>query len=170
MSNKTVQNVVYTLIGMAIMVPLMTIYNKYLIYIKFMEFPLTASAFWGSVGTGICQRLPVVFILQYFIVQNVAAKQTQKHTRPDDDWIYKSIIRTGFSILILCPTLSLYANVLLVLDGTLNSIPAFIGNWLPKLVINWPYAFFLQVFIAGPLNRAIFMAIMKRHNKKLAVK
>lgn len=161
MSNKKVQDLVYTFIGVTIMVPIMTVFNKFIVYTEFMEFPLTTPAFWQAVGVGICQRYPVVFLLQYFIVQNVAAKQTALHTRPDDDWIYQSIIRTGFSILILCPTLSLYANLLLVLDGSITSVPAFLNNWLPKMVMNWPFAYFVQVFVAGPLNRAVFMAVMR---------
>lgn len=166
MSNKKVQDLIYTFIGVTIMVPIMSTFNKFIIYTEFMEFPLTTAAFWKAVGIGICQRYPVVFLLQYFVVQNVAAKHTALHTKPDDDWIYQSIIRTGFSILILCPVLSLYANLLLVFDGTLNSIPAFINNWLPKMVVNWPFAYFVQVFIAGPLNRAIFMAVMRRRKVK----
>lgn len=168
MSNKTVQNVVYTLIGVTIMVPIMTIYNKFIMYMDFMEFPLTNPAFWKAVGIGICQRYLVVFLLQYFIVQNFAAKQTALHTRPDDDWIYQSIIRTSFSIAVLCPTLSLYANFLLVLDGTLSSFPAFINNWLPKMVVNFPFAYFVQLFVGGPLNRAIFMAIMRANKTSTA--
>ena len=161
MSNKTLQNIVYTLIGVTIMVPIMSIYNKFLVYADFMEFPLTTPAFWKAVGIGICQRYPVVFPLQYFIVQKFAAKQTALHTRPEDDWIYQSLIRTSFSILILCPALSLYANLLLVLDGTLPSFPAFLNNWLPKMVVNWPFAYFVQLFFAGPLNRAIFLALLR---------
>lgn len=168
MSNQKVQDLVYTFIGVTITVPIMTIFNKFIIYVDFMEFPLTNPDFWKAVGIGFCQRYPVVFPLQYFIVQRVAAKQTALHTRPDDDWIYQSIIRTGFSIMILCPVLSLYANLLLVFDGTLTSFPAFLNNWLPKMVMNWPFAYFVQVFVAGPLNRAGFLAVMRAYKARSA--
>lgn len=68
----------------------------------------------------------------------------------------------------LCPTLNLYANFLLVLDGTLTSFPAFLNNWLPKMVMNWPFAYFVQLFFAGPLNRAIFLALMRAHKARSA--
>ena len=166
LKTKTAQNVVYTLIGVTIMVPIMTIYNKFLVYSTFIEFPLTSPVFWRAVGIGICQRYPFVFPLQFFVVQRFAEKQTAKHTSPGDDWIYVSIIRASFSILILCPVLSLYSNLLLVLDGTLRSFPAFLNNWLPRMVLNWPFAYGVQLFFAGPLNRAIFLAILRRCRPK----
>jgi hypothetical protein len=170
MSAKKKQDLLYTFIGVTIMVPIMSLYNKFIIFKNFMEYPLSSPAFWKAVGIGICQRYPVVFLLQFFVVQNVAEKQTARHTKPDDDWIYVSIIRTGFSILILCPVLSLYAHLLLILDGTITTFSAFMDSWLQKLVINWPFAYMVQVFIAGPLNRAIFLAIMRSSKKRSMAK
>ncbi|MCD8366422.1 MAG: hypothetical protein LUC48_00115 [Clostridiales bacterium] len=168
MSEARKNDLIYTIIGVAIMVPIMTTFNKYLVYSQWMEYPLTTPAFWQQVGIGICQRLPVVFPLQFFVVQNYAARKTEEHTHPDDSWVVKSIIRVGFSILILCPVLSLYSNLILVIEGNITSVAGFINNWIPKMVQNWCFAYFAQVFVAGPLNKHLFGLYMKHKMAKAA--
>lgn len=166
MSKKTKLDLIYTIIGVAIMVPIMTTYNKYLVFKDFMDLPLTTGAFWFAVLIGICQRLPVVFPLQFFLVQKYAERKTAEHTRPDEDVYIKMAVRTAFSILILCPVLSLYSNLILVFDGTVTSFPAFLNNWIPKLVVNFPFAYMIQVFVAGPLNLHVFRIVMRHFGKK----
>lgn len=164
MKEQTKNDLIYTIIGVLLTVPVMTIFNKYLVYSQWMEFPLTTGSFWIQVLIGIGQRIPVAFVLQFFFAQRFAEKHTNLHVKPGDDEIYVRAVRTGFTTVFMCPVMSFYANLLLVFEGNVTSAPVFINNWIPKMAINWVYAFFIQTFLVGPLNKKLFLiAIRKRH-------
>lgn len=59
-------------------------------------------------------------------------------------------------VCLMCPTMSLAATILFKDPGA-NIIPI----WLETTALNFPMAFFWQIFFAGPLVRTIFGAIFK---------
>jgi hypothetical protein len=130
----------------------MSLFNKVLSAGSF-----TADSF-RQAGIAWFQRAPLAFILQFFFVQKFAGKMCAKY--PTDNKMVYYVIRTGFSVLIMCPIMSLYSNIIYV-----GLSPDLIFNWLPKMVLNWPFAFFVQIFLLGPWNRFLFRAIFERQAK-----
>jgi hypothetical protein len=148
MPKTTVQRLIFTIIGVFFMVIVMALYNK----------SIVAGAFTWSIFSQLplafCQRAPLAFILQFFIVQNFAGKMSAKY--PTDNKLLYNAIRTGFTVLIMCPVMSLYSNILY---GGLSI--DLILLWITKMVQNWAFAFFVQIFLLGPWNRFLFGLIFK---------
>ena len=51
----------------------------------------------------------------------------------------------------MCPSMSFIATILY--DG-INA--QFISNWFQKIVFNFPFAFFIQMFLVGPVGTICF--------------
>jgi hypothetical protein len=148
MPKTTAQKLTFTSIGVFFMVIVMVLYNKSIVTGAF-----TWSVF-GQLPLSFCQRAPLAFVLQFFIVQNFAGKMSAKY--PTDNKLLYNAIRTGFTVLIMCPVMSLYSNILysgLSIDLILL--------WITKMVQNWAFAFFVQIFLLGPWNRFLFGLIFK---------
>jgi hypothetical protein len=148
MPKTTAQRLFFTLTGVFFMVIVMAVYNK----------SLVAGAFtWDilrQLPSAFCQRAPLAFILQFFVVQKFAGKMTAKY--PTDNKMLYYAIRTGFSVLVMCPIMSLYSNVV-YLGVNINMVPV----WFTKMTQNWIFAFFVQIFLLGPWNRFLFGMIFK---------
>jgi hypothetical protein len=152
MPKTTTQRLVFTLTGVLFMAFTMALYNKSLIAggLKWELFKQLPLAF--------CQRAPLAFILQFFFVQKFAGKMANKY--PIDNKPLYYAIRAGFTVFIMCPVMSLYSNIIYV-----GLSPDLILLWLTKMVQNWPFAFFVQIFLLGPWNRFLFGLIFKETNK-----
>jgi hypothetical protein len=148
MPKTTFQRFVFTFFGVFFMASTMALYNK----------SLVAGAFaWGifkQMPLALCQRGPLAFILQFFFVQRFIAKQAAKY--PTDNKLLYYAIRTGFNVLIMCPIMSLYSNII-YMGFSVNLIPV----WFTKMVQNWAFAFFVQIFLLGPWNRLLFKLIFR---------
>jgi hypothetical protein len=148
MPKTAVQRFIFTIMGVFFMVIVMALFNKAIVAGAF-----TWSIF-GQLPLAFCQRAPLAFVLQYFVVQKFAGKMTAKY--PTDNRLLYNAIRTGFTVLIMCPVMSLYSNILYA-GFNINLIPL----WITKMVQNWIFAFFVQIFLLGPLNRFLFGLIFK---------
>lgn len=65
-------------------------------------------------------------------------------------------MRSGCTVLVMCPTMSLAASILfnVVLAGASPvQLPAI---WVGTLIKNFPMALLWNLFAAGPLSRLIF--------------
>jgi hypothetical protein len=145
----TGQRVVFTLIGVFFMATTMSLYNKAL-----QNGSLTWEVF-GQVPMAFLLRAPVAFVLQVFVVQKFAGKMTAKYQTHNRVEYYA--IRAGFTVLIMCPAMSLYSNLIYV-GVTWDVIPI----WLTRMVLNWMFAFCVQLFIFGPATRAVFCAVTRQ--------
>lgn len=62
----------------------------------------------------------------------------------------------------MCPMMSFVATVLY------NGINAeFFANWMQKLVFNFPFAFFVELFFVQPIVRTVFRLIFKNKESNL---
>lgn len=147
MPKTTFQRVVFTCVGVLLMATTMATYNKYLVYGEF------SLELFCQVAIAFCQKAPFAFILQYFFVQKFVGKQCAKY--PTENKLVYYAIRTGFTVLVMCPIMSLYSNVILMFQfhWTFGQL---LSNWLPKMVVNWIFAYFVQIFLLGPINRTVF--------------
>ncbi len=146
------QRIVFTTTGVILMAFTMALFNKSLIY------GFTPAVFKEAL-IGFAQKAPLAWILQFFLVQKFAGKMTAKY--PTDNKLLYYCIRTGFSVIIMCPVMSLFSNVTIAMQHYIGW-DELVFNWLPKMVVNWPFAFFVQIFLLGPLNRFLFSAIYKQ--------
>lgn len=68
--------------------------------------------------------------------------------RRDPPLVFRTAM-TGSMILVMCPLMSFLAT--LVHTGL---DPAIVSRWLPRMVHNFPFAFFLQLFVVQPVAHA----------------
>ncbi|NLD91309.1 MAG: DUF2798 domain-containing protein [Fibrobacter sp.] len=103
------------------------------------------------------------FVIQYFIVNRLTPKMAFRIVDPKVDKPIVIILTiTCMNILLMCPIMSFITTI--IYDGfTVN----FIADWFQKVVINFPFAFFIQIFAIGPIVRKLFRIVFKYHYQKV---
>ncbi len=147
MPKTTFQRVVFTFFGVLLMATTMATYNKYIVYGEF------SVELFRQVGIAFLQKAPVAFLLQFFVVQKFAGKQAAKY--PTDNKILYQCIRTGFTVLLMCPIMCLYSNIINMINFGW-SFGELLEAWISKMPVNWVFAFGVQIWVLGPVNRWIF--------------
>lgn len=94
---------------------------------------------------------PSAFILEFFIVDNLAHILAFRMVKPDDRPIVITIAISIMIICIMCPIMSFIATLLFKNAGS-----QFIAVWLQTTFLNFPVAFFWQLMYCGPFIRFIF--------------
>ncbi|MBE7017268.1 MAG: hypothetical protein E7420_03830 [Ruminococcaceae bacterium] len=158
MPKTTFQRVVFTCLGVLLMATTMATYNKYLVYGEF------SLELFRQVGIAFLQKAPVAFLLQFFVVQKFAGKQAAKY--PTDNKILYQCIRTGFTVLLMCPIMCLYSNIINMINfgWTFGQL---MEAWISKMPVNWVFAFGVQIWLLGPINRFLFSKIFKKQLAKV---
>jgi hypothetical protein len=111
------------------------------------------------------------FISAAFIVNPIATKLALRAVNPTEHqpiMIQTAIVCT--TVCLMCPLMSFWATILY--DGIINvgmhgaSLSNFFINfipyWLQKVVVNFPFAFFTQLFFIQPLVRTIFRTLFRK--------
>ena len=101
----------------------------------------------------------VAFVLDTFIAGPLAKRQAFKIVTPGESkpiWMILAI--SIFSILFMCPLMSLVATILF--KGGLGTDT--FATWIETTAVNFPMAFFWQLLIAGPIVRGLFGRIFRR--------
>mgnify|MGYP000672874627 CR=1 len=107
-------------------------------------------------------ELPIMcvaaFLLDTFIAGPLAKKIAFKLVNPKEDKpIFIILAISVLSVWLMCPMMSFVAIVLIKRAfGT-----QIISVWIQTTIINFPMAFFWQLFAAGPLVRKIFGKMYK---------
>lgn len=149
------QNVIFTLLMSFVMVYAMICYNIALSTGK-MENSVFPAAF-----NEIVIMWPVAFVLEFLVVDRLAHKLAFKFTNPEKDNPKLFVIALSSMIVcLMCPSMSLIATLLFKKAGV-----QFAAVWLQTTVLNFPMAFFSQIFFIGPFVRMIFGRIFKNKNK-----
>lgn len=100
---------------------------------------------------------PVAFILDFFLYGNLSKKLAFRIVNPAEDKPIMIILAiSSITVCLMCPSMSLVATLLFKNPGK-----EVIAIWLQTTALNFPMAFFWQIFFAGPLVRKIFGAIFK---------
>lgn len=153
------QNVIFTAIMAFVMVYGMICYNIAL-NIGGMSNQVFAMAF-GELKI----MWPVAFILELFIVDKLAHILAMRIVTPGvDKPLFIVLAISSMIVCIMCPAMSLIATILF--KDTAES--GFVGVWFQTIVMNFPMAFFWQIFYAGPLVRLIYRVIFERNTQKVA--
>ena len=108
------------------------------------------------------KEIPVEFIIAFALEVSfaglLAEKMAFRIVNPERDRPVLVILAiTCMTICIMCPSMSFIATVLY---NGLNM--EFVSNWLQKIVFNFPFAFFIQIFVIGPLVRLIFRSVFRK--------
>ena len=145
------QEVVFTIMMVFVMVYAMICYNISL-NIGGMANHVFLDAFHELVIMG-----PVAFILDFFLYGSLSKKLAFRIVNPAEDKPIMIILAiSSITVCLMCPSMSLAATLLFKNAGT-----ELIAVWLQTTALNFPMAFFWQIFFAGPLVRKIFGAIFK---------
>jgi hypothetical protein len=153
MPKTRTDELIFTIIGVVLMAFTMTAFNKYLVYGTYSR------ELFLQIGIGFCQRAPLAFVLQFFFVQKFVAKQAEKY--PTDNAILYRCIRTGLTVMIFCPIMSVYSQVINAFAYHWGFIE-FINSLTTKTPVNWIFAFCVQIWILGQLNIFIFKIIKEK--------
>jgi uncharacterized membrane protein len=162
MPKTTTERLIFTFTGVLLMATTMAKFNKYLVYGSFSK------NLFLQVAIAFGQKAPLAFILQFFFVQKFAGKQAAKY--PTDNKMLYQCIRTGFTVLVMCPIMCVYSNIINMFTFGWG-FEEFINSVAVKTPVNWIFAFGVQIWILGPLNRLIFKNISEKflHNKPVTV-
>lgn len=145
------QNVIFTLMMALVMVYAMICYN-----ISLNKGGMSGEVFLLAFHELIIMW-PLAFVLEMFVVERLARKLAFRIVTPGQDRpIFITLAISSMIVCLMCPTMSLAATILFKDPGA-NIIPI----WLETTALNFPMAFFWQIFFAGPLVRTIFGAIFK---------
>ena len=94
---------------------------------------------------------PIAFVLEFFIVDNLAHKLAFRIVTPKDRPFAITVAISVMIICIMCPIMSLIATILFKNAGS-----QFVAVWLQTTFMNFPVAFFWQLMYCGPLIRFLF--------------
>ena len=154
MPKTLVQRIVFTIIMATLMVYGMIVYNVALntggvsnqtFLLALHELPI---------------MLPIAFVLEFFVVEKLAARLAFSFMRPTDRPQFITYAMSMMIVCIMCPVMSLIATLLF-------QEPSF-GTWVHTFGCNFPMAFFWQLFYCGPLSRLIFRTLLKKQLEKEA--
>lgn len=102
---------------------------------------------------------PAAFILEFFLIDNLAHKLAFKMVKPDDRPIVITLAISVVIIIFMCPIMSFIATLLFKDAGS-----EFISVWCQTTFMNFPVAFFWQLCYCGPIIRFIFRKIFPEKN------
>ena len=105
------------------------------------------------------RELPLIYLIcvatSTVLGEPLAAYLTRRLNLPDV-WPFAAVLaRSAMTVCVMCPAMSLWATLLFQRPGT-ELIPA----WLQTAALNFPMAFFWQIFFCGPLVRKIFRTLV----------
>lgn len=146
------QDFIYTIIMVILMVYGMVCYNV----------SLNVGGMQNFVFLEAFKELPIMgtiaFLLEFLIIGKLAQKLAFRLVSPKEDKpIFVVLAISSMIVCLMCPIMS-FIGCLLFGQVTIDT---FIARWLQTFVLNFPMAFFYQIFYAGPFVRWIFKKIFR---------
>ncbi len=146
------QNVIFTIIMALVMVYAMICYN----------ISLNTGGMKNEVFLLAFHELiimwPLAFVLEMFVVERLAQKLAFRIVTPGKDKpIFITLAISSFIVCLMCPMMSLAATILFKNAGS-----EFVAVWIQTTALNFPMAFFWQIFFAGPFVRLVFRTMFKK--------
>jgi hypothetical protein len=156
MPTTKVQRVVFSLLTVTITVHLFVFYNI-AIELGGMSNRVFAAA-WSVIPI----EFAFAFVLAVFVAGPLSQKLAFRVVNPKTDRPY--VVTTAIicaTICLMCPMMSLVATFLY--DGITQE---FFAQWMQKIVLNFPFAFFTQLFFIQPFVRFLFGILFKKQIRK----
>lgn len=100
----------------------------------------------------------IVFLLEKFIASRIVERLMQHFfsTTPAHPFVMM-LARQGFTVFCMSPMMSLIATILFKHPGQIISV------WLQTTALNLPFAFFWQIFFAGPFVRTCIQKCFSKY-------
>lgn len=154
MPKSLFQEIIFTIIMVFFMVYALICYNMTLAIGDFTN-AVMLNAFKELVIMG-----PIAMLLDMLVAGPLAKKFTFSIFNPAETKpIFIILLISVFSIIFMCPMMSLVATILFK-GGLLQS--EIVSIWIKTTILNFPMAFFWQLCFAGPVVRRIFTLIFGR--------
>ncbi len=99
---------------------------------------------------------PAAFLLEFFVVDKLSHLFAFRIVKHDDRPTFIILTISSIIVCMMCPMMSLIATLLFKSPGS-----ELVAVWLQTTVINFPMAFFCQIFFVGPFIRLAFRSIFK---------
>ncbi|MCR5717086.1 MAG: DUF2798 domain-containing protein [Lachnospiraceae bacterium] len=99
---------------------------------------------------------PIAFLLDFFLFAKPAEKLAFRMVTPEDRPIFMILAISSMTVCLMCPAMSFAATLLFKNPGS-----EVIAVWLQTTALNFPMAFFWQIFFCGPLVRHIFGVLFR---------
>ena len=147
------QNIVFSIIMVFVMVYVMICYN---ISISMGE--LSNQVFILSLKEMLIMY-PIAFLVETLFVGKIVKKIAFNTINPKETQpIFIILIISSLTVAFMCPIMSFFASIIInhVEIGNL------ISNWIQTTIINFPMAFFWQIFYAGPFVRFVFRKMFQK--------
>lgn len=146
------QNVIFTIIMALVMVYAMICYN----------ISLNTGGMKNEVFLLAFHELiimwPLAFVLEMFVVERLAQRLAFRIVTPGKDKpLFITLAISSFIVYLMCPMMSLAATILFKNAGS-----EFVAVWIQTTALNFPMAFFWQIFFAGPFVRLVFRTMFKK--------
>lgn len=146
------QNVIFTIIMALVMVYAMICYN----------ISLNTGGMKNEVFLLAFHELiimwPLAFVLEMFVVERLAQRLAFRIVTPGKDKpLFITLAISSFIVCLMCPMMSLAATILFKNAGS-----EFVAVWIQTTALNFPMAFFWQIFFAGPFVRLVFRTMFKK--------
>ena len=140
------QNIIFTLLMAFAMVYVMICYNISL------NLGGMKNAFFFMAFHELLIMWPLAFILEFFIVDKLAHLLAFRLVTPGvEKPLFLMLGISSMIVCIMCPCMSLVATILFKNAGS-----NVIAIWCQTTFMNFPVAFFWQIFYCGPFIRLIF--------------
>ena len=151
MPKNKLQEVIFTILMVFVMVYAMVCYNIAL------NTGGMSNAVFLSAFRELPIMMPIAFILDFFLVGNLAKKAAFRMVDVKTERPFHLILAiSAVSVAWMCPLMSLVATLLFKNAGS-----QIIAVWLETTVLNFPMAFCWQLFFAGPFVRFLFRNIFR---------
>ena len=108
--------------------------------------------------------VPVAFVLEFAFVDKLAHMLAFRIVTPQDRPIFIPLAISSMIVCIMCPCMSLVATILFKNAGS-----NVIATWCQTTFMNFPVAFFWQIFYCGPFIRLIFRKMFPEKENASAV-
>lgn len=151
MKRTKFQNIIFTLVMATVMVYGMICYN-----IALAMGGMNNEIFLLALHEMVVM-VPIAFVLEYFMVEKAALALAFRIVRPDDRPLAIQLTISAMIVWLMCPLMSLVAAILFKQPG--NQL---LSIWLQTTILNFPMAFFWQMFFAGPLVRTLFTFVSQQ--------
>ena len=139
------EDAIYTIIMATIMVYGMIVYN-----VALNTGSVSGQTFLLATHEMIIM-VPVAFVLEFAFVDKLAHMLAFRIVTPQDRPIFITLAISSMIVCIMCPCMSLVATILFKNAGS-----NVIATWCQTTFMNFPVAFFWQIFYCGPFIRLIF--------------
>lgn len=157
MPKTKLQNVLFTILMVAVMVYGMVCYN-----VAIAQGEMTNQVFIIALG-----ELPIMGVIAFLIeflfveriVKHIAFQCVDPRNTPQ---ILLIVLISSLTVAFMCPIMSFFASILFGFKGA----DMLIANWLQTAARNFTMALFWQLFYAGPFVRFVFRKLVKFAEKE----